>query len=317
MPVLALRRDSDSETRWMAVTSRATILDTPAEDLVFLESPGDRQLLRRELDRRWPPTDPRLTRVILPTAQGLTTENQTVNVLAYSFYDSTGLSSEAARDEACAAAKCLGKVRLRYSLRCQPAELYERGCYVRFKNDRRRPEGWKAGDDENDWDDECYNELVYNPKLAAKHMSRPRIGGKRPYSMPTYELHRATHDCYSKLRAAFPQLSWSIRYRRNCLDDARLLMEAATIFDLLYGKNAHRQLGSFQHLVDEWRRHPAQTRKTYIARHKDLASFCDWMERESRARRPAVATKFVQRLRLWAYTPMGVRPKKAPALTFE
>ena len=308
--VLALVQSSTEPNAWIATSEQSTVLRMPQEKLIFLDDPCDALSVARALAERFPPSHPALRRYRIDSSDGecIRSSRDRVVLLGYEVYP--GRDAE----EACDAARQLGKIRLQTNHWYYPeekAKLVAQGCYVRYKDQPRRPLGWKPGDDEDDWDNECYYELVYGPEVVDRRESKKEVR-QRKCAMPVHELERFVY-----------YLRWNIGQLErmpHCIDcgcnsssTMASIMDLVALFNILYGRNAHRRLEAFHQLMAAWRVNPEHTAMIYRRRYPNteaVGTFCDWMMAEAKARKQKAQTKFPVRFAIWRYLPGGKKPKK-------
>lgn len=144
----------------------------------------------------------------------------------------------------------------------------------------------------------CY-EIVYNPKkvaAAAKAIETRRRRQKDSGNSRTasylridefYELLRSMTDTLDTwLKSAKVDehrrqySSYSRRHGRDWV--VSTLSTLLHDFNLLFGRNAHRKLESFQKFLRLWKKHGESTRKAFGS-----ADLWDWLDKELKARKPA------------------------------
>jgi len=117
--------------------------------------------------------------------------------------------------------------------------------------------------------------LRYDPERV-KRIKRERRHRELTSPMKIQYIGSFTFEMHSLIRkatgASLIQEKGSSR-RAFCVD----AVTAVSLFNAVFGKNAHRQLESFRIMKKEWLKAP-QTKKVYSADHP---KFCEWMNKEA------------------------------------
>jgi len=265
-------RDKDNPDYWRSFKDEETALEYDIHDVIFGETLTDCQAA---LDVRYPPSDPRLTRVVRES-QGTYERGSyvrrtrlRVSPLDDQFYDGDD------NLEVLALAKKLGAVRCK--LDYDPAreggfDWAAEGCSLQVRGGN-----WHAR----------IKEVRYNPKgvLRARKAAATRA---KNAAVKCQDISHATWAMRQLVREYIGSLSYESNdryYSRYSV--CWTFLETIKYFVFVFGKHSYRQHPAFRELKQKWKAREARSRKAFYKSggYSDTqARFCNFMDAEIRIR---------------------------------
>ena len=257
---------------WKACTDIDTLLDTPRKRCIVA---GTRREALAVLAKRFKSSHPELQRVLVSSTTYGYRDGQQANfssddraagpddvitVHADALYYGTDV------DEAISLAKELGTVHCADLTRSyfggtwnrrEKAQLYDAGCHLSGTNG-----------------------IVYAPKRAR---SLQRAAGSKRRRMPVRidTIVAAAAELARDLSRNGVDIQTDCNYSR--WSASRVLTRVVFVYNLVYGRHAHRQSKAFQSLKLAWKRNRESSRKNWVA---DGPLLCEWMDYEITRRKP-------------------------------
>jgi hypothetical protein len=133
----------------------------------------------------------------------------------------------------------------------------------------------------------CYGAWRYDPQVARQRRVRAAYAQRRR-GLPLYEVKAAVSALHSTLALHLPL---GDPPGGNWHDVVYGFKNRICYFNMLFGKNAHRRHPAFQALLRAWRALGDVGKDRLRNRPYNLASFCNWMDTEAKAKRLKLVEK--------------------------
>lgn len=274
---------------WLPSEDEKEILNTPGENLIFVDSlkypdaygyrnvkqrpPVWEEQLKLDLEGKYPNVHPHLPRVEINNEQVWEDEKyvkRLVNVCVLPKSDTEYRENDA--EAACELAKQFGQVSVRYffgitrgGYDAHTSILEEAGCYYR--------NGENGG------------EVVYNPKVVERRLKRQetvrKTGGRSVPYLTINELTDSIESLVKLLQSAGVINRWTTwPWKGICCCNRRtnaveIVYKTLDTFNMVYGENAHRHMPEFQDwLRGPWKLHGEATKKSFG--HERIFDFFDY-----------------------------------------
>lgn len=271
---------NQDEIWYVATDNDNEIIDAPVDDLVFAPDVGDKQLTREDAEflfrEKYPAKLPYINRVSVVSNNGYRSNRHLVhgNVVKILPEDFVTYAGQTLEHAVLLARKLGGYVPIATQHWTRDA-LEAAGCYIRHSNERGQ------------------RELVYNPKMVARQVARRKEkekagpAGRGDGYIMVHEFANVNNTIarYLEEYILIGYFRVADNYRRaNVVEN---MLRWVTLFNLIFGANAHRQIPEFQQFLALWRKTHLPTKKAFKSCESNFTSdLFHWLDSEAKVKKP-------------------------------
>lgn len=247
---------------WTLTNDVALLATVPDEDVIWAD---DQEALVAQLNARHPAPHPLLTM--------LQTQHDGVAVFEIPTYNGGD------PEEAYQLAKQCGRIKIDNRYENHTQAIFEAHPFL-FKECRFLGNGGYYYDGLI---------LVYDPKGVARRAAKSTKKATTA-AISTHEVLRVVHAAYRQMWSSLEVKS--LGAAATLTEACRYFTSRLAIFNMLYGKKAHRRWLPFQEFIKQWRLRAKNNGNKFEA-NDTLKQFAAWADKEARARLPEPTTEWV------------------------
>lgn len=225
----------DGKLSYRPAKSDDEILEAPSASLIFPDDPNmSTEDVETLFDTKFPARIAGLSRTKIRTEYHYSSGPSIVAVEVLPEHEAR--LTHASLETAVRLATKHGYIRIDSESRYMDHELERYDCYVRWSEARQQ------------------SEIVYKPKVIARRKKRrqERANWRGSGYLTVYEVIGISQDAFDQLNKDLDLSSWWF-YHWSRAAAAQNAVRWITLFNMVYGGAAHRQLSSFQKVIELWR----------------------------------------------------------------